>query len=76
MTSFCGQQRMASYYTQDLAVLAPPGKLGIVIEMEDTGCTPSANVVGRLRISSVMANQVCPGDRIVAIDDEDVRHMS
>eukprot|EP00984_Skeletonema_dohrnii_P025825 scaffold15009_cov79-Skeletonema_dohrnii-CCMP3373.AAC.1 len=76
MTSFCRQQRMASYYTQDLAVLAPPGKLGIVLEMEDTGCTPSANVVGRLRISSVMANQVCPGDRIVAIDDEDVRHMS
>eukprot|EP00984_Skeletonema_dohrnii_P000296 scaffold96_cov77-Skeletonema_dohrnii-CCMP3373.AAC.1 len=58
MTSFCRQQRMASYYTQDLAVLAPPGKLGIVLEMEDTGCTPSANVVGRLRISSVMANQV------------------
>eukprot|EP00985_Skeletonema_marinoi_P016272 scaffold8685_cov82-Skeletonema_marinoi.AAC.1 len=76
MTSFCRQQRMASYYTQDLAVLAPPGKLGIVLEMEDTGCAPSANVVGRLRISSVMANQVCPGDRIVAIDDEDVRHMS
>ncbi len=76
MTSFCRQQRMASYYSKDLAVLAPPGKLGIVLEEDNTGCTPIANVVGRLRISSVMANQICLGDRLVAIDDEDVSQMS
>jgi hypothetical protein len=71
MTSFCRQQRMGSYYTKDVAVLASPGKLGIVLDTVAEGV-----VVGRLRMSSVMANQVCPGDRIVAIDDEDVSHMS
>lgn len=76
ITSFCRQQRMASYYTQDVAVLAPPGKLGIVLEIDSTGYAPTANVVGRLRVSSAMASQVCPGDRIVAIDDEDVSQMS
>ena len=76
MTSFCKQQRITSYYTQDVAVLAPPGKLGIVLETHCTECPPSENVVGRLRISSVMANQICPGDRIRAIDDQDVSQMS
>ncbi len=76
MTFFCRRQRMALYYTQDVAVLAPPGKLGIVLEIDSTGNAPTTNVVGMLRVSSGMANQICPGDRIVAIDDEDVSQMS
>lgn len=76
MTFFCRQQRKASFYTQDVAVLAPPGKLGMVLEIDSTGNAPTTNMVGMLRVSSVMANQICPGDRIVAIDDEDVSQMS
>ena len=77
MGSFCLQQHMTSFYTQDVAILAPPGKLGIVLVTNDAACTlpDVANAVGKLRVSCVIANQICPGDGIVAIDDEDVSQM-
>ena len=53
-------------------VMAPPGKLGVVIDTPDDG----APVVHAVKDSSVIAHLVQVGDLLVAVDDEDVREMS
>ena len=50
-------------------VYCPPGKLGVVIDTPDDG----APVVHAVKDSSVVADQVKVGDKVVAVDDEDVR---
>lgn len=55
-----------------LEVYAPAGKLGVVIDNPD-GVTPTIHAV---KDTSPIASQVCAGDRVVAVDDEDVRGMS
>jgi hypothetical protein len=71
------EEKRASIYTQNFAIIAPPGHLGLVLE---AGLAPSSKgsitVVGKMRLSSVMARQICPGDRILAIDGEDVSNFS
>jgi hypothetical protein len=55
-----------------LHIFAPPGKLGVVIDTPDDG----APVVHAVKESSVVADKVQVGDKLVAVDDEDVRTMT
>lgn len=52
-------------------VMAPPGKLGIVIDT-----TLEGPVVHKVNPGSALEDKVYPGDIIVAIDDVDTRAMS
>jgi hypothetical protein len=54
-------------------VVAPPGKLGIILANRTD---LRGTVVSGVRTSSVLADQVSPGDRIIAIDGEDVSQMN
>jgi C-terminal processing protease CtpA/Prc len=54
-------------------VTAPPGKLGIILANRTDS---KGTVVSGVRTTSVLANRISPGDRIVAIDGEDVSRMS
>mmetsp|Transcript_10518 Transcript_10518/g.18558 ORF Transcript_10518/g.18558 Transcript_10518/m.18558 type:complete len:673 (+) Transcript_10518:171-2189(+) len=53
-------------------IFAPPGKLGVVIDTPDDG----APVVHAVKDSSVIADKITVGDKLVAVDDEDVRSMT
>jgi hypothetical protein len=53
-------------------IFAPPGKLGVVIDTPDDG----APVVHAVKDSSVIADKIYVGDKLVAVDDEDVRSMT
>ncbi|KAG7366716.1 PDZ domain containing protein [Nitzschia inconspicua] len=53
-------------------IFAPPGKLGVVIDTPDDG----APVVHAVKDSSVIADKIQVGDKLVAVDDEDVRSMT
>ncbi len=55
-----------------LHIFAPPGKLGVVIDTPDDG----APVVHAVKESSVVGDKVQVGDKLVAVDDEDVRTMT
>jgi C-terminal processing protease CtpA/Prc len=55
-----------------LHVFAPPGKLGVVIDTPDDG----APIVHAVKDSSVIYGRVQVGDKLVAVDDEDVRTMT
>jgi C-terminal processing protease CtpA/Prc len=54
-------------------VTAPPGKLGIILANK---ADSKGTVVSGVRTSSALADQIHPGDRIVAIDGEDVSLMT
>jgi hypothetical protein len=56
-----------------VTVIAPPGKLGIILANRTDS---HGTVVSGVRTSSVLAEQVSPGDRIIEIDDEDVSQMN
>jgi C-terminal processing protease CtpA/Prc len=55
-----------------IEVMAPAGKLGMVID------TPAGGVpiVHAIKESSVLAKQVQVGDRLVSVDDEDTTGMT
>ena len=55
-----------------LDIYAPAGKLGVVIDTPDDG----APVVHAVKDTSPIANKVQVGDKLVAVDDEDVRAMT
>lgn len=48
---------------------APPGRLGVVIDTPDDG----PPVVYSVKASSVIAGQLLVGDKVIAVDDEDVQ---
>jgi hypothetical protein len=56
-----------------ISVVAPPGKLGIILANK---ADSRGTVVSGVRTSSVLADRISPGDRIVAIDGEDVSLMT
>jgi len=56
-----------------LTVIAPAGKLGIILANKTDA---KGTVVSGVRTTSVLADRVSPGDRILAIDDEDVSKMT
>jgi len=55
-----------------IEIIAPAGKLGVVIDTPDDG----APVVHAVKDSSVIADQIHVGDKLIAVDDEDVRSMT
>jgi len=55
-----------------LTIFAPPGKLGVVIDTPDDG----APVVHAVKETSVVFDKVQVGDKLVAVDDEDVRTLT
>jgi len=55
-----------------LDIYAPAGKLGVVIDTPNDG----APVVHAVKDSSAIASKVQVGDKLVAVDDEDVRAMT
>ncbi|KAL3910867.1 MAG: hypothetical protein SGILL_007518 [Bacillariaceae sp.] len=56
-----------------ITVVAPPGKLGIILANK---ADSKGTVVSGVRTSSVLVDRISPGDRIVAIDGEDVSRMT
>lgn len=56
-----------------IEIYAPAGKLGVVL---DTAPENGPPVVHELRSTSVLLGELQVGDRIIAIDDEDVRKLS
>ena len=68
-----GRPAMAAAYQEQVMVIdAPAGKLGVVIDTPDDG----APVVHAVKDSSVIADQIQVGDKLIAVDDEDVRSMT
>ena len=55
-----------------LEIIAPAGKLGVVIDTPDDG----APVVHAVKESSVISDQIQVGDKLVAVDDQDVTAMT
>jgi len=55
-----------------LTIYAPAGKLGIVIDSPDDG----APVIHNVKETSPIADKVREGDRLVGVDEEDVRTMT
>ena len=55
------------------SIIAPPGKLGIILANK---ADSKGTVVSGVRTSSVLVDRISPGDRIVAIDGEDVSRMT
>ncbi|CAJ1945124.1 unnamed protein product [Cylindrotheca closterium] len=53
-------------------VFAPPGKLGVVIDTPSDG----ASFVHAVKPTSIIADRIKVGDKLVAVDDEDVRKLS
>ena len=54
-------------------IKAPPGKLGIILANRTDS---KGTVVSGVRTTSVLADRISPGDRIIAIDGEDVSRMT
>jgi len=55
-----------------VTVLAPAGKLGVVIDRPNSGVP----VVHAIKENSVLANQVRIGDKLLSVDGQDTRDMS
>jgi C-terminal processing protease CtpA/Prc len=55
-------------------VIAPSGKLGVVVDIPPD--RRGAPFVCDIREESPLYGQIEPGDKIYAVDDEDVRKMS
>jgi len=53
-------------------IFAPPGKLGVIIDTPNDG----PPVVSGIKDPSVIAGKVKIGDKLIAVDDEDVSHMT
>lgn len=66
------QFRDSGIHEQVLVIVAPAGKLGVVIDTPDDG----APVVHAVKDTSVIADRIQVGDKLVAVDDEDVRSMT
>lgn len=53
-------------------VFVPPGKLGIIIDTPDDG-PPTVHVV---KETSAVRDRIHVGDKLIAVDDEDVQEMT
>jgi hypothetical protein len=55
-----------------IEIIAPAGKLGVVIDTPNHG----PPIVHAVKDSSPISNEIRVGDKLVAVDDEDVRRWS
>lgn len=72
-TSISARRAAAMHKRSKITVIAPPGKLGIILANK---ADSKGTVVSGVRTSSVLAEKISPGDRITAIDGEDVSRMT
>ena len=72
-TSRKSSSTMAMPKRSKKSVTAPAGKLGIILANKTDS---KGTVVSGVRTTSVLANKITPGDRIIAIDGEDVNTMT
>jgi C-terminal processing protease CtpA/Prc len=56
-----------------LEIYAPPGKLGVVIDVPANSTTP---VVHAIKDNCPIRNEINVGDQLLAVDEEDVRNMT
>lgn len=56
-----------------LEIYAPPGKLGVVIDVPPRADTP---VVHAIKDTCPIRNEILVGDRLLAVDDQDVTAMT
>ena len=61
-------------FTEDdiITVILPPGKLGIIVDAPDN----SPPVIHAVKSTSVVRKQIRVGDKLIAIDDENVQGMT
>mmetsp|Transcript_27911 Transcript_27911/g.45402 ORF Transcript_27911/g.45402 Transcript_27911/m.45402 type:complete len:338 (-) Transcript_27911:112-1125(-) len=64
------QQRAIKRHLQSLAVLVPEGTLGVSLASDNDG-----TVVEEVRKTSVLTTLICPGDKIISIEGEDVSQL-
>mmetsp|Transcript_42306 Transcript_42306/g.78301 ORF Transcript_42306/g.78301 Transcript_42306/m.78301 type:complete len:245 (-) Transcript_42306:205-939(-) len=69
--SFLGPSYM-NLREEVLVIMAPPGKLGISLDTPETG----APFVYSIKDVSPLIGKLMEGDRVIAIDDEDVRLLT
>lgn len=62
----------SNVHEEMLNIFAPAGKLGVVIDTPNDG----APVVHAVKESSIIADKIQVGDKLVAVDDDDVRTMT
>lgn len=62
-----------SHSSSQKKIIAPAGKLGIILANKTDS---RGTVVSGVRTSSVLSEKIFPGDRIVAVDGEDVSRMT
>lgn len=75
VSSHRGTNRTVTTITKRVkkTVFAPAGKLGIILANKTDS---KGTVVSGVRTTSVLFDKILPGDRIIAIDGEDVSRMS
>lgn len=66
-------RRSSAAKRSKVTIVAPAGKLGIILANKTDS---KGTVVSGVRTSSVLSEKVGPGDRIIAIDGEDVSRMT
>ena len=67
----------AMRYPGSLTVIVPAGgPLGLYLEDDTDVDEGGGTIVKEVRLSSVLIKQVCPGDRILSIDGQDVSKMT
>jgi len=66
------EESVASTKEELIHIFAPPGKLGVVIDTPNDG----ASFVHAIKSTSVLADRIKINDKLVAVDDEDVRSMT
>jgi len=69
---FRNQQEVPERQEEILEVFAPAGKLGVVIDTPNNGVP----MVHNIKESCPIKDQLQVGDRLIAVDDEDVRNMT
>ncbi|CAJ1938300.1 unnamed protein product [Cylindrotheca closterium] len=67
------QRTKSSSKRSKVTVIAPPGKLGIILANK---ADAQGTVVSGVRSSSALVDKISPGDRIIAIDGEDVSRIT
>lgn len=55
-----------------IEIVAPPGKLGVVIDTPNGG----SPIVHAIKDTSILADKIRVGDTLISVDDEDTREMS
>ena len=68
-----GSRRMATARRSRITIQAPAGRLGIILANK---ADARGTVVSGVRSNSALVDRITPGDRIVAIDGEDVSLMT